>query len=356
MPENSRELVTKALSLEIDLANENMQAIPATIFGGGAWAVYNADESFASIFASAEKFARIYLHARRKHASAILFLSSGCNNILAGSLGAEINYRGAFPPEVSEHINESKVNNVDVASINEDDRISIIRSAYKIAKENAEKEKFLLALTSWGPFTLASQLVGIEKMLLMIKREKNHAEKVLKLAEHAIIAFYEPLAESGYLELASIAEANASGDLISADDFKSFSMPYLKRIIKKIKKHGSKTLLHVCGEANDRIEPMLASGADCISIDYKTSLINAMKKARKKACVAGNMRARLLMSDEQEIRKHAKACFEQARKAIEDENNSRNEAGYILMPGCDAPLKAGASKLKAFTTALKKNK
>jgi len=348
---NALDRVTGAFACNIE------KEIPSAIFGGGAWAIHNSNATFQGAIKDAKKLASNFLKGRELHNSDILFVGSGFNNFLAASLGSELSFPLIGPPQVEVpalnycvtkntrekvEISRQDTGHLDMAGINKEEEIKNLRRAYKIAHKKAKDKKFMPALTCWGPFTLASQLAGTENLMLLLKTDKSFCRELVDFAKDAILEFYEPLLKDNTLELASIAEANASADLISLNDFKTFSLPYLKRIIEEINCRGARTLLHACGDINDRIELLLNAKPSCLSIDYKTDLGRVIKKAKARTCIAGNMRATLLLKSGGEVEKSANECL---RKG--------GGTGYVLMPGCDAPPKAKLENLKAFVDSAK---
>jgi len=336
---NALERVTSAFACNIE------KEIPSAIFGGGAWAVYNLNETFQSTIKDAKKLASIFLGGRELHNSDILFVGSGFNNFLAASLGSKLRFPSIGPPQVEKPaLNCRKTEiSIDLQKIKRDPKIKNIQKAYKIAHKRAEEKKFMPALTCWGPFTLASQLAGTENLMLLLKTDKSFCRELVDFAKDAILEFYEPLLKENMPELASIAEANASADLISIKDFKTFSLPYLNKIIGRIRRSGAHVLLHACGDVNDRAELLLSTKPSCLSIDYKTDL-EVIKKVNARTCIAGNMKAMLLLKSRREVEKNANECL---RKG--------GNRGYILMPGCDAPPKAKLENLKAFVNSARKH-
>lgn len=90
-------------------------------------------------------------------------------------------------------------------------------------------DECVVTVTSWGPFTLAAQLMGVEQMMRATFKNKDLVRATCSFAVKMLQAIYEPLIEDGTLEMISMADPTASGDLISRKQFENFALPPCRR-------------------------------------------------------------------------------------------------------------------------------
>ena len=91
--------------------------------------------------------------------------------------------------------------------------------------------EYVMTMTAWGPFTLGARLVGEEAMMKATFKKPAFVEKVVDFATDLLIRLYEPIVNDGTLDVISLADPTASGDLISKKQFEKFAVPYLKNLL-----------------------------------------------------------------------------------------------------------------------------
>lgn len=160
---------------------------------------------------------------------------------------------------------------------------------------------------------------------------KNPAlvEKILDFATELLIHLYEPVVNDGTLEVISLADPTASGDLVSKKQFERFALPYLKKFTDWAKSKNVHTLLHICGDTTDRIELFPATGASCISVDHKTDIARTKELLSGKMCFAGNV------SPVEVMLQGSVELVESTCKQIVEAAGT--DGAFVLMPGCDIP-------------------
>ncbi|MHA1252618.1 MAG: uroporphyrinogen decarboxylase family protein, partial [Candidatus Helarchaeota archaeon] len=122
-----------------------------------------------------------------------------------------------------------------------------------------------------------------------------------------------------------IAEPTASTTCISPEFFKEFSVPYLKKINRKLNTPG--TLIHICGYTQPIIKQWIKiPGTFIISVDEVnlTETLNTI--GNKFVIVAGNISPNFLAR---------KTPEEIEQKTIEIIKEVGNKGKFVLCPGCD---------------------
>jgi uroporphyrinogen decarboxylase len=131
------------------------------------------------------------------------------------------------------------------------------------------------------------------------------------------------------VEIVSIADPSASGDLISRQQFQDFVLPHLKKVVTKLHQKGVFVCIHICGNITNRLDLIPESGTDLLSVDYKVDLSKAKELLGGKIAFAGNMNPVGIMQNAtaSEVAEACRECLEKTSSI----------PGYILMPGCDIP-------------------
>ncbi len=322
--------------------------VPVTFFGGGMWTIFNTGNTFQTFEDKPEEYARTIIEVAEKMRGDVVYPGSGYNNYPGAALGGEMKYPRNSAPELSNPIVTSPddLDKLEIEKIDEYHVIDTIRKTTKLVSEEIG-DKYLVATTQWGPFTLAGQFRGAEKLLIDLYKKPEFAKSVIEFAKECIIRFYRPMVEEGYLECVSIADPTAAGDLVSPRHFREFALPYLKELSDLYKKMGVKTILHICGDTSDRLEIMPESHADLFSLDHRVDLRLAVEKLAGKICIGGNLDPVTILHDSKPDEVYAKA-----KEAIQIAGKQYFEGGaYVLMPGCDIPATVPYENIEAFTQA-----
>jgi uroporphyrinogen decarboxylase len=317
--------------------------IPASLFGGGMWTIHNSNNTFIDLIKDPEKYAKVIVSTAHKLRSDIVYVGSGYNNFLAAALGGKIKIRSIGAPDLEaplintpEDLDSLKLEDVDSNEV-----INNIREATKIV--NGEiGDHYLVTATCWGPFTKAANLRGVEALMRDVFKNPEFVRDVVNFSSTLLERFYEPLIDDG-IEVISLADPTASGDLISKKQFVDFALPALKKFVKNMNKRGAKTLLHICGNTSDKLDEIASSQAACFSLDHKVDLAMAKKELKRKICIAGNVNPVAVLNNgtPEDVKKAAEDCIEKASKG----------GGYILMPGCDIPPTVPLDNIRAFIDA-----
>ena len=141
-----------------------------------------------------------------------------------------------------------------------------------------------------------------------------------------------------------MAEPTATGDMISADMFEEFVLPYLSREQKAMHDTGMKTMLHICGNTVMNLPVMIRSGADAISVEQTVDPYEIVKIADNKVCMFGNIGP---------IKPLWQGTPEEVKKDVE----RSIDAGFrMIAPGCSFVPMTPGDNLKAMTAAVKASK
>lgn len=191
-----------------------------------------------------------------------------------------------------------------------------------------DKETFLIGRGDQGPFSLASQLYGMDRLLedLMDEDAEEEIHKLLDFCTTVCIAYHERLLQLG-VPMTSMGDSTAGPDVISPAMYETFAAPYEKKVIDAVHEKGGLISLHICGNATRIIDKMCNLGADVLEIDQKTDLETAVREARGKCALLGQINPVLLSNGTQQEIKAAAECSIQIV-------GGKKSTGFILGPGC----------------------
>jgi uroporphyrinogen decarboxylase len=317
------------------------ERVPVTLFGAGMWSIHNWGSTFKELATDPGKMSRMLVEMSDKLQCDIVYAGSGYNNFHASALGGRIKFREMGAPDLEEHLigSEEELGKLKIEDIDRDETINTTKEALRRTKEKIG-ERYVVTLTAWGPFTLGARLVGEEAMMKATFKKPAFVEAVVNFATDLLIHLYEPLVNDRSLEVISLADPTASGDLISKKQFERFAVPYLKRFTDWARGKNVHTLLHICGNTTDRIELFPLTGASCISLDHKTDIAKAREVLYGKMCFGGNVDpvAVMLQGDPGRVES---VCREIVGKA-------GTGGAFVLMPGCDIPPTVPYENIQKF--------
>ncbi|CVK18025.1 uroporphyrinogen decarboxylase family protein [Sporomusa sphaeroides] len=309
-------------------APSEQPVLPAALLSGGTWAFRQKGLTLQEVLEKPELGVSAIITINQCIQSDIVWPGSGYHNLLAHIFGGRIKFRPQGNIDVIEpaFAKVTEAYRLDLSRIDSHEWICAIRTI--ISQVNRQIGNSVLVGTSgWGPFTLAGQFYGVEKLMSGLYKDKAGTHALLEVMTAVCIAYLAPAIDRG-AGIVSVAEPTASGDLISLSHFEEFAAPYIKKVNEELKNRGAYTALHICGNIKDRVSLAPLMGVDVLSVDYKVDLALAQQRLAGQTALAGNVNPLLLKDGSAaEVVQAAKQCIQQAGRG----------ANYILMPGCDIP-------------------
>lgn len=331
----SREVILKAFE------GGKPERIPVSLFGGGMWSIKDYGSSFQDLSLDSARMSDMLVSLSGKLLCDIVYAGSGYNNFHAFAFGGGIKFREMGAPDLEEHFISSvdDLQNFDLGKLDSSKVIATVIAALRDIKSKIGNE-FAITMTAWGPYTLAARMVGEETMMKATFKNPDLVHKVSDFAADLLIHLYEPLVSDGTIEIISLADPTASGDLISKKQFETFAMPYLKKFTDWAKSKNAHTLVHICGNTTDRLDLFAETGASCISLDHKTDIAKAKEVLHGKMCFAGNVDPVNIM-----LQGSARDVEDACNNVIE---TAGTDGGFVLMPGCDIPPTVPYENIQKF--------
>lgn len=317
------------------------ERVPVTLFGAGMWSIKDFGSTFQGLSKDSAGMADMLVKESEKLLCDIVYAGSGYNNFHASAFGGKIKFREMGAPDLEEHLINSAedLEKFDYSALDKSDVISNVKKALRLARDRIGGE-YAMTMTAWGPFTLAARFVGEEAMMKATFKKPDLVHRVTEFTTGLLIHLYEPLVAGGLVDIISLADPTASGDLISKKQFEQFAVPYLKKFTDWAKSKGVHTLVHICGNTTDRLELMPATGASCISLDHKTDIARAKEVLHGKMCFGGNVDpvAVMLQGTVDQVENSCRGIIETAG----------TDGAFVLMPGCDIPPTVPYENIQKF--------
>ena len=334
VPADARERLLEAMQLG------QPEPVPASWLGGGIWTINHRGHTFTSLIGRPKDMARALVDTYERTGNPIVFVGSGYNIFQLAPFGAKIQFRVVGHLDLAEPLVRD-ADELDGFDVNALAREPAIRTVWEAARLTAAEigDETLVAATAWGPFNLASHILGIEPLTRGLYKNPRQVEKAIAFATRVIKKFYEPLLADKLVPLISLADTIA-GDHLSRAHFTHFVLPYLQDIISWAKAQDVLVLLHVCGALQDKLDLLAETGANCVSLDSRVNLKRAKELFAGKVCVAGNLDPVGVLDHltAKEVEAAARECLLEGAPG----------GGFILMPGCDLPPTVPLDNVRAM--------
>lgn len=261
----------------------------------------------------------------------------------AEALGAHVEQPADGGPLVKSHpLRDSdcldRLGEIDVSA---GGRMPLYHDAVARVVEWVGQETFVLS-TLRGPLNIASQLRGVEDVLIDMIDDPAWVERILDFTTDVAIHCARASLAAGAHGL-MFGEATCSPNFISPAMYRRLVHPRHVRLVAELRRMGWRCVgLHVCGSILPILDDLIATGADLIDVDYQVPARDAIERAAGRVTLRGNLDpvADLFNAGPQHARERTRALVAQT-------------AGerWILSSGCDIPPGTSRETLSAFAEA-----
>ena len=194
----------------------------------------------------------------------------------------------------------------------------------------------------FGPFTMAAQMLGVQDFMIeLIDGEEEDVRQTIDFAAEIVIAYLEDLVECG-LDLITLPEPVASGDLISMAYYEDFVLPADLKVKERLAAKCPLILTHICGKTDHLVSTVAESGFNVFSVD-SIDMVKAHKDSAGRCALFGNLSPALILAS-----KTADEVYEISKKLCEE---MKPYGGFILAPGCDLSPNIPLENLLAMARA-----
>ena len=192
-----------------------------------------------------------------------------------------------------------------------------------------------------GPFTLTTQLLGIEDALYMAIDDPARLESVMDFATDVIISFGLAQIQAG-AHMPIVFNPSASPAVVPPAFFREFELPRLARVFGAFAEAGATAnWLHIAGPTRGILPYYPQAGVHIANFDYCVSAEEVVG-ALPSTCVDGNIRPLAFVDAP------ASTIAADAAGLISD---FRERGGFILSSGCEIPPESSVENVSAMVSA-----
>ena len=322
-----KELLKKAIAFE------PVPRVPVVTMSGATWALKQAGLSPETLLQQPDAGAQVILDTCDRLNVDIVYGGRAIPHIILRAMGGVLNNsRIGLPGEIVkkplqdiEEIYNWTPEQV-MENLRADKEYQLLLKQTQIIREKTGEERFV-GVGSFGPFTTAGQIIGVQELLTNLFDEdyEEDIDALMKFSEEVVYQVILDFLKAGG-NLIFIAEPVSSGDLISEADFEKWALPHLVNIRNRLENETPYMILHICGSTKERIPALADSGISVFSLDA-LDIHEALDLAGGKITIMGNLNpVRILeRKTEQEVHEQATALCKAAGK----------NGGFLLAPGCD---------------------
>lgn len=196
-----------------------------------------------------------------------------------------------------------------------------------------------------GPFTIASGLRGVEKLLRDCRKHPDEVHRLLRVVTDTQKSCIDKAASLG-LGIA-MADPVANPALIGPKMYEKFIFPYTRELTEyTFKKTGKKVSLHMCGSTYSIWKYLCQYELNELSLDNIIDLNRAVEELGDDIPIAGNVDpVEIVMNGtREEITRAVWNCIEIGKRA---------KKGYTLATGCDIPELTRPEQVDYFMEAVR---
>jgi uroporphyrinogen decarboxylase len=189
-----------------------------------------------------------------------------------------------------------------------------------------------------GPFTVAGEVIGIEKLMRGVARRRPFVGELLERCTEASLVYAKALDATG-IDFLVMAEPTSS--LISLAQFEKYSKQPVARVRSTVSKD---IILHICGGSGHLLRAMAETGVAGISLDQNVNLSDAIKAVPSDVLVLGNYSPTdLLLETPDQVRLNVRKMLSPVASAM----------NVVASTGCDIPATAPPENIEAFVNTAK---
>ena len=255
-----------------------------------------AGHDFAVTFSNPDLVVQGHLREWEKYHHDGVIVDVG-THAAAQSVGCRVAYSpGELPCVTGAAISEwSEAGSLRFPDIRSTFPLTVVLQAVGSLKREIGRHAVIIATVDQGPFTLMTQIAGLEKTLLALA--KGEAEKeiwtLLEFCTGFTLAYGRELAKAG-ADVIRMGDSISGPDLISPSFYRRYAMPSQRALAGEFATQEIPFAFHICGNATPILADMVSTGAAYVEIDEKTDLAAARDSVRERGGINGPVSPRIL--------------------------------------------------------------
>lgn len=192
-----------------------------------------------------------------------------------------------------------------------------------------------------GPFSLAGRLYDMSEMMVLIYENPEAAHQLLSKCTDFIGKYCLALKQTG---ANGVVMAEPAAGLLSNDDCRTFSSPYVRRIVERVQDDDFAVVLHNCGNTGQCTEAMVSTGAAAYHFGNKCRMEEVIGEVPSTALAMGNIDPVSVFKD---------GTPELMRQTVHDLlDKMQAYPNFVLSSGCDTPPHTPIAQIDTFFETL----
>jgi uroporphyrinogen decarboxylase len=288
-----------------------------------------------------ETLARCQLEALHRYRYDAVFSVMDVN-VETEAVGSELRYPRNQYPVIRRHVlsQEAEWDGLAVPDPKQAGRMPEMLKALGILRHELGDEVLVVGCIL-GPFTLATQLLGLERTLYLAIDDPPRLAHLMDFATDVVIRFGQAQLQAG-AHLPVVFDPSASPAVIPPNFFREFELPRLQRVFQALPEAGATAnWLHIAGPAAPILHYYEKAGVHIANFDYMVSAAEAMSRLPL-TCFDGNIKSLLFVEG---------SPAEVETEAVNLLRAFRDRRGFILSSGCEIPPEAKPENIAALAKA-----
>jgi uroporphyrinogen decarboxylase len=270
------------------------------------------------------------------------FHVSSDNWILPAALGCPIQFFPDQPPTAARRIlaDSKDLGRLTRPETGCEGRMGFKVEATRLARRAVGERAYLKTCFDQGPFSLATAVRGIERLMLDLYDDPQFVFDLLEICTDAVIKFALACGRAGCHALTF---GDSTAGLLSPGLFQRFAWPFERRVIEALAHEDLTVFLHICGDTAHIFDMMLTTGADGLEVDYQHDIAWYQERSRGRLCLQGNIEPSgvLLQGSAEQVRDACRLAIDQGKPG----------ARFILSSGCEVPRDTPPENIRALVAA-----
>jgi uroporphyrinogen decarboxylase len=314
------------------------------------------DVPLGDFFTSATTMAEVIVRGYRTFGYDGVQLSLGVTGE-AEALGAQIEQPPDSAPILRQHLLPNLDDLTTLDRLRSGDptqggRMPLFFDAVQRVVATIGDEAFVLAMLR-GPLLAASQLCGVENLLITMITQPDAVADVLAFTNEVAMKLGRWLLASG-ADGVILGEATCSPNFISPKLYRTLVQPHHTDLVKHLKAAGWPVVgLHICGNIAPIFTSILETGVTFLDVDYQVPADQALALAQGGAALRGNLDPSSCFRFG--TKAQVAAATHTLGKTLAEAQQQEPAQGWILSSGCDIPPGTPAANIRAFVEARDQN-
>lgn len=331
---NSLERILRTISFQ----PADRVPVIAQVFGGAATL---AGVPLDQYVRDGELIAKCQLSALRHYSYDAVFTVMDVN-VETEAVGSVLEYRPNRYPTVARHAlsEDEDWTAWTTPRPSKSGRMPEMLKALGILRSELGEEVLIVGCVT-GPWTLTTQLLGMERALYLAIDDCARLERLMDLATDIIIDFGVAQIEAG-AHLPIVFDPSASPAVVPPQFFRELEFPRLRRVFQVLAEAGAPaSWLHIAGPVQSILSYYEPAGVSIANFDYCVNPDDARRRLPK-TCLDGNVRPIAFVdSSPADIKSQSKDLLDAFR----------DRGGFILSSGCEIPPESAPDTISALVSA-----